>query len=220
MAADTSYTRPNALGGEREAHDSEGLRRHPVNPWQRAPAQRIAALVAQQQDADLVTVVQALLGAAALSEVGATPLEPGVGHVGEEGGEGAVALLVATHEPVLQLGLDAVALVEHAMDARVVKVCRSDTEQLRQRRARKPALRVERGARCDAALDRERADHLGGPHRHVSLGDDWEVRECVRGRAPPQPPTEAARRKAGAWRAPGPPSYLKFWTAQTPPDPS
>ncbi|MBK8479671.1 MAG: hypothetical protein IPL40_00620 [Proteobacteria bacterium] len=43
---------------------------------QGAPAQGVAVLVAQKQDADLVAVVEALLGATALGEVRATPLEP------------------------------------------------------------------------------------------------------------------------------------------------
>jgi hypothetical protein len=68
---------------------------------QGAPAQRVAVLVAQKQDADLVSVVEALLGAAALGEVWATPFEPGISYVGEERRESAIALLVPAHEPVL-----------------------------------------------------------------------------------------------------------------------
>ena len=78
-------------------------------------------------------------------------------------------MLVTTHEPVLKL---AVELVEHAVDTRVVEVRGSHAEQLGQRRARKPALRVQLGARCHAALDRKRADDLGGTSRQRLARDE------------------------------------------------
>jgi hypothetical protein len=73
------------------------------------------------------------------------------------------------------------------MNARVVEVHRSNAKQLRQRRPWKPALREQLGTRRHAALDRKRADHLGGAYGNVPLRNE-PVKKL--GEVPPVPHLE------------------------------
>jgi len=140
-------------------------------PWEGRPTQRVAAVIAEKENADLEPVPEALLGATALGEVWPPSLEPGIRQVREQGNEGAITLLVPTNQSLLEVGLDMVELVEDTMDPRVVRLRGSNAQELRQGRARKPALGVELGPRGNTALNREGANDRSRPHSHLGLRD-------------------------------------------------
>ena len=84
------------------------------------PAKRIAVLIAQEHDADLAHVAQPLLGAITLGHFAAATLKIRVGHVEEQRGERAIALLVALGQLSLKVGVYAVKIFQRPMDSRVV----------------------------------------------------------------------------------------------------